>query len=105
MQRMKVGAHVRQGDVLVTRVKSIPETATRAARCVLALGEATGHCHQIHEGAHMFVEVDGQKWLDVFDETATVTHEEHGPVVLPRGRYRVGIQREYEPDGIRPVFD
>lgn len=95
----------RQGDVLIERVKTLPKECAKADRAVLALGEATGHCHQIETGAAMFVDVDGQKWLDVFSETATVVHEEHGPVTLPRGRYRVTIQREYAPEGIRNVLD
>jgi hypothetical protein len=102
---MKKAYMARQGDVLIVAVKSIPKKAARASDCVLAHGEVTGHCHQIRTGAHLFVEVDGQKWLDVFDDEATVTHEEHGPVTLPRGRYRVGIQREYEPEGFRNVVD
>jgi len=85
----------RQGDVLLERVDSIPDEATKAPRCVLALGEATGHCHQVLEGAAMFLAADGVKYLEVFEEQAKVVHEEHGDVVLPRGVYRVGIQREY----------
>lgn len=96
----------RQGDVLIERARSLPKERTKAERAVLALGEATGHCHQIETGAFMFLDVDGEKWLDVFDETATVVHEEHGPITLPRGRYRVIQQREYEAPGInRSVLD
>jgi hypothetical protein len=98
--------HYRHGDVLITRVSTrIPKAATKAPRAVLAEGEATGHAHRVETGAHMFVSVDGVRYLDVFDECATVTHEEHGPISLPRGRYVIGIQREYSPEGLRPVFD
>ncbi len=36
---------------------------------------------------------------------ATFVHEEHGPVTLPPGDYKVVIQREYSPEAIRNVAD
>jgi hypothetical protein len=44
-------------------------------------------------------------YLEVLAETATIVHEEHGPVTLPRGGYEVRIQREYSPQEIRRVVD
>jgi hypothetical protein len=41
----------------------------------------------------------------VLADSATVTHEEHGPITLPRGTYRVWRQREYSPEAIRVVRD
>lgn len=96
----------RQGDVLVAPTEhEIPEGTKVEDRCILAYGEKTGHCHQIETGAHLFVEVDGVRYLDVFDDEATITHEEHGAITLPRGRYTVTIQREYTPDEVRQVVD
>jgi hypothetical protein len=37
--------------------------------------------------------------------TATLTHEEHAPVTLTTGYYRVWRQREYSPEEIRVVRD
>jgi len=34
-----------------------------------------------------------------------VVHEEHGPISLEPGTYRVWIQREYSPEAIRRVLD
>ncbi len=36
-------------------------------------------------------------------ESATVTHEEHGPIRLEKGSYRVWRQREYVPSPPSPV--
>ena len=46
-----------------------------------------------------------EKPLEVTVERATVAHEEHGPITLPRGSYRVWRQREYSPEAVRPVRD
>ncbi|MFD0592628.1 hypothetical protein ACFQZ4_08715 [Catellatospora coxensis] len=34
-----------------------------------------------------------------------LVHEEHGPIALAAGAYRVVRQREYFPGAIRPVAD
>lgn len=97
---------LRQGDVWVESTTGpIPTDAVRQERCILAYSEVTGHCHQVTSGAALFVTVYGARMLDVFDDYAIVEHEEHGPVVIPRGRYRARIQREYSPEAIRDVLD
>jgi len=96
----------RQGDVLILSATAIPNTATKHARCVLALGEATGHAHQIKEDAFLWVDTDGTKYIEVFGSEATVKHEEHGPIVLAGPAiYQVVQQREYTPEEIRNVQD
>jgi hypothetical protein len=44
-------------------------------------------------------------YLRVTAPTATLIHQEHGPVVLPQSDYRVWRQREYSPKEIRIVRD
>jgi hypothetical protein len=96
----------RQGDVLILSAKTIPKTAKKQDRCILALGEATGHAHQIKEEAFLWVDTDGSKYVEVFGSEATVQHEEHGPIVLAGPAiYRVVQQREYTPEEIRNVAD
>ena len=89
----------RQGDVLLVEVDEIPEEATaesRSGRIVLAWGEATGHAHAIHErDARTFTHA-GERFL-LTKSKAQLIHEEHGPIDLPEGTWRVVIQREYEP--------
>lgn len=103
----------RQGDVLIERVDAIPPAAlpspaTLQARWILAEGEVTGHTHSIdaEEATLLLLELDNQMDMYLRVHTATqVTHEEHGPITLAPGDYRVGRQREYSPEDIRRVAD
>lgn len=96
----------RHGDVLVARVDSIPADAERLRHSVLAEGEVTGHSHRLEvpESA-VLMEHSSGLYLRVVAEHATLIHEEHHPIVLPRGEYRVWQQREYTPSEIRTVRD
>lgn len=88
----------RQGDVYIESITSIPETAVPRPDAVLADGELTGHSHRIEDWASAKVFEDrGQLFLDVEANSARVVHEEHGPIVLHRGSYRVWRQREFDP--------
>ena len=95
-----------QGDVFITPVPAIPTDAQPRPHCVLAEGEVTGHSHRIAEAgdARLYAHPTAL-FLEVTAERATVTHEEHGPIVLPRGSYRVWRQREYSPEAILIVRD
>ena len=105
---------VRQGDVLLMRVASIPRTAKSAPkkdqsgndRIVLASGEVTGHAHAIHalDAVDVFVTGAGVMYLHV-KETATLQHEEHSAITLEPGNYVRVPQVEYAPDAIRNVQD
>ena len=75
---------IRQGDLLIVRIDSIPQLAAPRVPCVLALGEGTGHSHRIEAGAQLY-SGGGGLFVEVFDESATLVHEEHGPVSLARG--------------------
>lgn len=96
----------RHGDVLIARAPSIPAGATKLARRVLAEGEITGHSHRIEEAqTAVLYSSGGELFLDVTADVATVVHEEHAPIQLPRGYYRVWRQREYTPQEIRTIRD
>jgi hypothetical protein len=105
---------VRQGDVLLRRVASIPKTAKAAEkkdhsgnpRIVLAYGEVTGHAHAIHDlsNVDVFVSDSGEMYLKVKAEVS-LQHEEHGAIALPPGNYQRTIQREYSPEAVRNVAD
>ena len=102
------GKLVRQGDVLMKPVVEIPKDAERReikGRIVLAYGEVTGHAHAIDDaGVDVFVKPDGVMYLRVTNETS-ISHEEHGTILLPPGNYQRVIQREYSPAEIRDVAD
>jgi len=94
----------RQGDLLIVKVKGIPEDAVKAKSRVLAEGEATGHMHELDFGE--VYEKDGVLYFKVpKGETATLNHQEHGAMTFETGEYKVIKQREYEPNGWRYVAD
>ena len=91
---------IRQGDVLLVPVDEIPTESRRQrrrGRIVLAEGEATGHAHAILErDAETFTTADGSRYL-LTKSRAQLIHEEHAPLEVAPGAYRVIIQREYVP--------
>ena len=96
----------RHGDVLISSVAALPTGAAPRPGLVLAHGEHTGHTHRIREAnAASFYVYGRELYLLVSAPTATVVHEEHRPIELPAGVYRVWQQREYTPTAIRPVID
>lgn len=96
----------RHGDVLIGAAPAVPVEARPLPHLILARGEVTGHSHRIAErDAAQLYELNGVLYLDVVAALATLIHEEHGPITLPQGQYRVWIQREYAPGEIRRVYD
>jgi hypothetical protein len=96
----------RHGDVLIAKIDSLPADMKRREDGVLAYGEITGHAHrlQVPESAELW-ELDGVLYMKVVAPVATVVHEEHKPIMIPEGLYRVWQQREYTPDSVRIVVD
>lgn len=96
----------RHGDVLVARIPTIPQDSIKRSHLTLAEGELTGHSHRIAEPdtAELW-ELNNERFLRVRAQTATLIHEEHGPITLETGDYRVWRQREYSPEAIRTVRD
>ena len=96
----------RHGDVLIATAETIPPGAKKRPTTVLVWGEITGHSHRIADPdtAELW-ECDGVIFVNVMAYAATVIHEEHHAITLPRGIYRVWQQREYTPQAIRRVVD
>lgn len=93
----------RHGDVLIQAVACLPEGGVRLAvtELVLAHGEVTGHAHRVEtpERAELWWVMD-TLYLQVLEPTRIV-HEEHEPIPLEPGVYRVWQQREYVPESER----
>ena len=108
-----------QGDILIERVTDVPVTGTvlQAAgdgAVVLAEGETTGHRHAIYDRVTMFRDdalardVPGGLYVGhvkVEGPTALIQHDEHAPIELPRGTWRIRRQREMEPRDARLIAD
>ena len=87
----------RHGDVFIATA-DIPAKAKALPHCVLAEGEATGHRHEIQEeNAATLLRYRNALYLKVTAKKATLVHQEHKPIELPKGTYRIWIQREYVP--------
>jgi hypothetical protein len=101
----------RQGDVFISRVDAIPERARESPlpHGILVHGELTGHSHRLADpkSAALFagLRAGGEMFLDVPAGGTRIIHEEHGPIELPEGTYRIWRQREYSPRAIRIVQD
>jgi hypothetical protein len=92
----------RQGDVLLIEATLPDGEAHEIARAddgrlVLAYGEATGHHHAIAEPDALLLQgADGTRYLWV-DAPVQLRHEEHRPIPLQPGVFKIVIQREYVP--------
>src|SRR5574337_735739 len=124
---------IRQGDVALVRVSSLPAGCTQVEgqekKIVLAWGEQTGHHHRIEDHiarseftsgaadeiaeaaiaraktkARLWAAPDGTRYLEV-SEAVTLKHEEHDPHVIPPGCYKLPVQTEYSPAELRRVAD
>lgn len=99
-----------QGDVLFARIDSLPKDLSPVARkergFVLAEGEATGHAHTISDGIRLYQDSTGGLFVHA-ETTATVVHEEHGPITLEVGFWKIGQVREMDhmADVVRTVTD
>lgn len=100
---------LRQGDVLLVLVASVPKSAKRQktqGQIILAHGEVTGHAHTVDAGrATLSVDAEGGVTYLTVTELTEVMHQEHAAIALPPGTYKVVRQREYTPEAIRNVAD
>lgn len=107
------GEYALHGDVILYAEESLPisfEDMPVVDDACLAYGEATGHAHKIigDEGDFFLRECPETKvrHLHVLKEVV-LKHQEHEPRGIPPGKYKIGIQREYDPFSkrIRRVID
>ena len=114
---------VRQGDVLLVPIATLPPNLTPVpedrGRVVLAYGEVTGHAHAFAGGAGVQLLTSPapvtirestepvMRFLQV-DRLSHLVHEEHGTVTIGDdnvGAFAVITPREYTPWGDRAVLD
>jgi hypothetical protein len=96
--------NLQHGDVLLERISKLPEGTTNVNRknglLVVMDGELTGHSHTITQENARLMELtkDGKSdlYLEVTNEPVTITHEEHKPIAIPPGIYKIGRVLEYD---------
>lgn len=108
-----------QGDLLIERVRDVPTSGriiepTAEGVFVLAEGELTGHRHVVCDPITMFRDDALARdmpsdlyvgHIKVSDAPVYIEHDEHAPIMLDKGTYRVRRQRELEPEDARRVSD
>jgi hypothetical protein len=108
-----------QGDLLIERVADVKPSGAMISpdatgALVLAEGELTGHRHAIFERVTMFRddalarEIPAGLYIGhvkVEGAPVTLRHQEHAPIALGEGTYRVRRQRELEPKDAVIVAD
>jgi hypothetical protein len=100
--KMKTGEYGLHGDVIVT-FQDAPEgfdSWPKVKDACLAYGEATGHAHKIFGDKSAFDLRENPKTKERHLRVVSpvmLKHQEHCPVEIPPGEYRIGIQKEYSP--------
>ena len=99
-----------QGDILLERVDDAPVSGRLIASdatgsVIVAEGEATGHHHRIFGSVTLYRDDALARdippalyvgHLHISGPTARLEHEEHAPIALARGTYRVRRQRQLQ---------
>jgi len=86
---------VRQGDIKLERIESIPKGAKILKDKILAYGEITGHTHRFKEPKNIErYEFGENTYLRVYADTPLI-HEEHNTLIIPVGDYKQEQEREY----------
>jgi hypothetical protein len=96
--KMKKQKGEQQGDVLIKVIDRIPNDAIKLNHGCLAEGEATGHHHSLTNlGLAILLQKNNDLYLKVIGKEVQVTHQEHDPVTIRKGNYKIEIVREYDP--------
>ncbi len=94
----------RQGDVLLVPCDTVPAGAREQkpddGRVVLAYGEVSGHAHALDADRVRYFREDGTGQAFLYVPGANpvdLKHEEHAPLSVEPGTYRIVRQREFMP--------
>jgi len=87
--------YIRQGDVLLVRLRRLPRSAHRRQETVLSIPGENGHRHLL-EGAELY-EANGRALAVVpKGKTAILEHDEHPSVSVPHGVWEIRLPRTYD---------
>jgi hypothetical protein len=110
---VKKSAILRQGDVALIAVDSIPSDAELqpqiGQKLILAFGEKTNHHHrfEFQDTSHnvkLYVAHGGARYIHV-EAPSDLLHEEHSTASVPVGKWLLPQQVEYTPAELRRVAD
>lgn len=107
----------RHGDLLLIRIDKMPSKLKKTESKVLAVGEVSGHKHQLNgqvtvwenadketlgtlvsslQGKKLLHNAIPRKFFNAYTNQELV-HEEHKPLAIEEGVYAVVIEREHDP--------
>ena len=110
MSKKSTKSIFQQGDVLLQPIEKIPENAIKvnpdSRGLVLAEGEFTGHTHVADPITSSMFRADKDIYLVVAKPTV-ISHQEHGALTVPKGKFKVGRVVEADPfeKSIRTITD
>ena len=101
------GDYFRQGDLYIWKRDKMPKDLSESKERQLAPGSTKGARHIAEGDVAIFTTKGGDAlqgpWLKV-ESKCTVTHPEHGNVVLPNGNYEITYQRAFAEE-LKRVLD
>lgn len=101
---------LQHGDVTIQEIKSLPKgivpVSRENGRLILARGEATGHNHSVLEKTATLYQLGSELYMEVSDPVVIV-HEEHKPLTVPTGIYKIGqvVERDWQSELVKRVVD
>lgn len=95
---------VRQGDLVLKKIKKLPSKLEEAKTKVMVRGSHS-HDHSIDQGKLYFKQVDTHVFGFLIAKGTTIDHPEHGGMKLEDGVYELRKQTEFTPAGLVPVVD
>lgn len=102
---MKNLIQLRQGDVMLQQVSTLPKSLKKAKSKVLALGKTSGHGHVMSGDCDVLEDENGNLFLDVKDQSllqhlfvdSGVWTKEHTEIPVSPGLYQIVQQVQYDP--------
>ena len=86
---------IRQGDVIL--LPTVRILGNKLPHLTLVEGISTGHSHRISKGIATLFSHQEQLYLQVRSRFAILSHDEHRPLKVHHGSWKIYIQREYAP--------
>lgn len=91
--------YYRQGDILFEKIDNFEQIGQPLDTKTVARGEKTGHHHSFREQDQILLygQPDSPELLVIESQVAQITHQEHKPIELERGIYRIHREQGYNP--------
>ena len=81
---------------MIRKIKEIPSSVKPTNTTTIAEGEKTGHKHQLQGNVAVYKHELGSLYFEVKTSTDLV-HQEHRTINIPKGKYMVEQEREFNP--------